>query len=649
MTPLFDDTETRTKSVTSSLVANDETTVMERKDRFLTAWNERFDGIEPPDLEFEDDSLLERRNLCVRTLHDAFSVIKSEGFLLNWISEILDIRDDNYEEPDLGRILHIIRAESTGKEFISKVENGDESPSSPNENPSQDEENVHRKSSHINQEGDFVIFDVCDTSEDIPEAANTEAKTAHVNTLVDESSGSTANAEENPCPDGGSELFKAITESGENENRAVVSDEGSTHDEEENIGQKLKECESASARDENLTTDRASEGSLESSKTPCNSCFSPDVMSESQPPEDSNEEGTLVEENRAECETSVSMIPSILIRPASRNENEPYGSESRTESQQDTEETPATGHELPALAEQENDEERSGHDSPADDNEASSSLCEPTVDESVREVNDAMSFLDTVEMSSSDEDSPCDDTILGMTRGEKSYGSDRFRSRKLDSIRSVGNASLLSMDSCVGAWALDVAASELHSADSSDENVVENQSTKPKRKSSEKKKTPLADGTKEFVFTKEGEHEDFVPIRPPRRSKRDRKYRSVDSPRRCIVGDDDVFKQEDEGYEGEPACINVCLWKIFCCHQNNLWIIVVTTNASTSFCSRLVVVVVVVISTIIISMHDHHHYHHHCYCHCHHGQCQYLRHPPCHHYWHHPQPTPMLPISLSAM
>ena len=182
---------------------------------------------------------------------------------------------------------------------------------------------------------------------------------------------------------------------------------------------------------------------------------------------------------------------------------------------------------------------------------------EGTIEESpdviIEVVDELISYLEGIEVGSSDEmegESPhaseFDEFMLfgGVIRPRKPLRS----RRQLDSVLSAGNVSLMSADSCVSPWAIDVAACEMQSADSSEQEdncdsseARPSEGTSPSLPSVESSKQPTGSSTP-------------PPVRPPRRSKTERRSRTLDSPK--ILGpmntdDDEVFGKDDKGYEGK--------------------------------------------------------------------------------------------------
>lgn len=180
---------------------------------------------------------------------------------------------------------------------------------------------------------------------------------------------------------------------------------------------------------------------------------------------------------------------------------------------------------------------------------------EESPDVIIKVVDELISYLETIEVVSSDElegESPpaseLDDFMLfgGLIRPRKPLRS----RRQLDSVLSAGNVSLMSADSCVSPWAIDVAASEMQSADSSEQEdnaccdsseARPSEGTSPSLPSVESSKQPTGSSTP-------------PPVRPPRRSKTERRSRTLDSPKTLgtmNTDDDEVFGKDDKGYEGK--------------------------------------------------------------------------------------------------
>lgn len=186
------------------------------------------------------------------------------------------------------------------------------------------------------------------------------------------------------------------------------------------------------------------------------------------------------------------------------------------------------------------------------DGESVEGRCEESMDDSpdviLGVVEDLISFLEGVEVISSDEfeaegESPTEpvegnDSVLfgGVIRPRKPKG---FR-RQLDSVMSVGNVSVLSSDSFVSHFAIDVAACEMQSADSSGDegNVLDE--TRPEASPGLLNEDPA----------KKQDASPPPPLRPPRRSKTERLSRTLVSPKRVAAisaDDDEVFGKAYEG------------------------------------------------------------------------------------------------------
>lgn len=182
---------------------------------------------------------------------------------------------------------------------------------------------------------------------------------------------------------------------------------------------------------------------------------------------------------------------------------------------------------------------------------------EGTIEESpdviIEVVDELISYLEGIEVVSSDDlegESPHasegDDYLFGgVIRPRKPLRS----RRQLDSVLSAGNVSLMSADSCVSPWAIDVAACEMQSADSSEqEDNASCDSSEARPSEGTSPSLPKVEATKQPATGSP------PPVRPPRRSKTEKRSRtSVESPKKLgPIGadDDEVFGKDDKGYEG---------------------------------------------------------------------------------------------------
>lgn len=171
-------------------------------------------------------------------------------------------------------------------------------------------------------------------------------------------------------------------------------------------------------------------------------------------------------------------------------------------------------------------------------------------------VEDLITYLEGVEVVSSDE---CETITEGESPEDPVEGNDQLmlfggviRPRKpfrkqLDSVMSVGNVSVLSSDSFVSNFAIDVAACEMQSADSSGDEGHEEREARPRPE--------VSPGLPCKVPEKEQNASPPPPVRPPRRSKTERSSRTLQSPKRvaAITADDDeVF---GKGFEGDDSVL----------------------------------------------------------------------------------------------
>ena len=178
------------------------------------------------------------------------------------------------------------------------------------------------------------------------------------------------------------------------------------------------------------------------------------------------------------------------------------------------------------------------------DNAEESEEVVPDTPDAIEVIGDLLSYLDTVEVISSDEeDTPRD--VMALKRLEAVKGT----RKQLTSVLST--ASTQSADSCIPPWSIDVAVAELGDSSDPEDTHSFGSHTAIDSKSSEKLSSLAGEICAEFNV------DDPLPVRPPRRNKSDRRsLRTITfEVQKLRIGDDEVFKPVDDGYEGK-AMIN---------------------------------------------------------------------------------------------
>lgn len=158
-------------------------------------------------------------------------------------------------------------------------------------------------------------------------------------------------------------------------------------------------------------------------------------------------------------------------------------------------------------------------------------------------VDDLISYLEGIELENS---SDGEDSAASEGSGQISYG---FRSKNGAVIRkkqlqsALSTASAISTDSCLSPYALDVAMSEIHSAESSDQDET----------------SSIGDNTVPKVIEGDVPTKPKPPAKPPRRRSKKGMVRAhtvgtpieVKTKSRGYSEEDEVFsKEEEEGYKG---------------------------------------------------------------------------------------------------
>lgn len=590
---------------------------MDYREAFLTAWREYHPKGKLPDTEFlqfcdcggdfaSDEHILERFNLCNRRLDDAISVIKSEGFILKWLKEVLKVNITKGRDLEIERVLNVFFPCETDQpvpcsqdiafppvaiEDVKKSVTCDFKKSSPHE----DEMKCPTNTSTLNEEcKDFrkdaeAIFPLGDESKLAVDGS-------------DEESCFNKNIQGMSGVDSG-KLFS----SGNNE---FDGEKSSSHE-----GINIAEGNKFST---NNSTEKESEYDVWLTRT--NDQRIPTGSSEDEELEMGDESRNLNyperkkpagHRNRALASVfsplakginkAKSKGKSYLTRPSDpkHKRHDSHGSttsgddvdlsdhaESKTSENLESEvlshstEVDVKSYDICAanqfyMADEDDsclapidcgshvDFTRQGFsennaldkkDLTSEEDRCKKEAIGEAPDVIIEVVDELISYLEGIEVVSSDDlegESPHasegDDFMLfgGVIRPRKPLRS----RRQLDSVLSAGNVSLMSADSCMSPWAIDVAVSEMQSADSSEQEDNGNDSSDfrpterafPSQPEKETSNQPKVEASP-------------PPIRPPRRSKTEKRSRTVGSPKKLgpfSAEDDDVFRRDERGYEGD--------------------------------------------------------------------------------------------------
>ena len=595
---------------------------MEQTEAFLSTWRKFSPQDKPPDTEFlqffvcdgersPNEQVLERMNLCYERLEHAISVIKSEGFVLKWLTEVLNVKDFNESDSELHNVVKIFypstsfdapfRAMDTAPKSVA-TEDGltsSEYPSSKNvangENSnlfvaSDVNEGRNKTISKIDEAGFTGEPHTFDGSEDekLQFGFNNIQEMAEVN------SGKLFSRENNEFDEQKSLLYDDNNTAEGNKllanNKPEERDE---HDVSQTIADEGRNLTCSESEDEETMEDHTHDVNFPEKVKPAGvknrmlaTVFSPLAKGINK----AKSKGKWRSPSGSKHRRSDSRDSATSGELEGDDVNLSHHTESKTYEDHDSEVLLDTGEIRIQLNDicptnQENMAAEGGGicldvNSPIDecrdvdltrqgipvnneekkDGESEESRCEETMDDSpdifLEVVDDLISYLEGTEVMSSDEfeaegESPHEepeegqDFMLfgGVIRPRKAQ---RFR-KQLDSVMSLGNVSVMSADSCVSPWAIDVAACEMQSADSSaeeDNALSEASETKPSPE--------VSPGLPSEEPTKKQESQSTPPpVRPPRRSKTERLSRTLESPKKLkakiSLGDDEVF---GKGYEG---------------------------------------------------------------------------------------------------
>lgn len=609
-----------------SFTEQQETT--DKREAFLTAWRNFFPTAKLPDTDFlqfcgcgsdsSNEHVLERFNLCKERLDNAINDIKREGFILKWLTEVLDVTDSRKSDSELDKVVNFffpstlsqpstnLHERNMDDSSIVVIQIGDEESEFNNFTEicllkSEDSDllsvcKLNEESKPISKETEAGFpLDECELNVDGSEKVKLEFGFNNKQGNSGAASGKLFSEENNEFGEEKSSLLDDIniaegnklsannnTEKGsENDVRLTrTNDEriptGSSEEEEieemEHESHELNSPEGekpAGIRNRTFATvfsplaKGINKARLKGKRHLARSSGPKHKRSDSHESTTSGDDVDLF--NHSESKT-FSKLDSEVLLDSDNAEVHVKSSSDICAANQESKATDSESCVAPSCrmdrdlvdfarqgTSENNDVEKK--DMNSQDDRCKEGTIEESPDVIIEVVDELISYLEGIEVVSSDEQelesppaSELDEFMLfgGVIRPRRPLRS----RRQLDSVLSAGNVSLMSADSCVSPWAIDVAASEMmQSADSSEQEdnascdyseARPSEGTSPSLPSEESSKRPVGDSTP-------------PPVRPPRRSKTERRSRTIDSPK--ILGpmnadDDEVFGKDDKGYEG---------------------------------------------------------------------------------------------------
>ena len=597
----------------------EEEETMDKREAFSTAWRNLYPNGKLPDTDFlqfcgcggdsaSNEHVLERFNLCKERLDNAINVIKSEGFILKWIAEVLNVKALDESDSDLDRVLNFFFPSTFGQRStdsheqdssIAVIQVGEGSEfHNFTEVPLPKTKGANLlNGSDLNEESKSIRKDVevgfpldepglaVDGSEDEIEfglnnkqgtsgaesgklfsRANNEfvEKKSSLHDDINIAEGNKLSANNNT--EKRSENDVSLTRT----NHERIPTGSSDEEESENMGDESREVNSperekpAGLKNRSLVTVLSplakgiNKAKLKGKRHLARSSGAKHKRSDSH---ESTTSGDDVDfSNHAESKSFEDVDSEVLLDAAEVR----VKSNDICTANQDNMAADADSCLAPSCridhdrvdftihgTSENNAVEKKGMNSQEDRCEGET--IEESPDVIIEVVDELISYLAGIEVVSSDElegESPHasegDDFLFGgVIRPRKPLRS----RRQLDSVLSAGNVSLMSADSCVSPWAIDVAASEMQSADSSEqEDNASCDSSEARPSEGASPSLPQVESSKQPA----GESTP-PPVRPPRRSKTERRSRTVESPKKLgPIGadDDEVFGKDDKGYEG---------------------------------------------------------------------------------------------------
>jgi len=601
--------------------------ILNKREVFLTAWRNLFPTAELPDTDFlqfcgcgsdsSSEHVLERFNLCKERLDNAINEIKREGFILKWLTEVLNVTDARKNDSELDKVVNLFFPNTLNQPSTYRHKQGMDDNSIIVIQVGGEESGFHNFTEvcSIKSEDDNFL-NVCNLNEKSkPISMETEAgfPLTEPELRVDGSEKVTVefgfnNKQGNSGAASGKLFSKDNNEFGE-EKSSLLDDinvaEGNKLSANNNT-EKGSENDVSLTRtnDERIPTGSSEEEEIEEMEDKTHELNSPEEekpagirnrtfatvfsplakginkarlkgkrhLARSSGPKnkrsDSHESTTSGDDadllDHAESKSIGELDSEVLLDNA---EVRVKPSNDICAAYQESKATDSEGCLAPSCridrdlvdftrqgASENNAVEKKDMNSQEDRCEQEETI-EESPDVIIQVVDELISYLEGIEVVSSDElegESPhaseLDDFMLfgGVIRPRKPLRS----RRQLDSVLSAGNVSLMSADSCVSPWAIDVAASEMQSADSSEQEdnascdsseARPSEGASPSLPSVESSKQPVGDSTP-------------PPVRPPRRSKTERRSRTTDSPKTLgplNTDDDEVFGRDDKGYEGK--------------------------------------------------------------------------------------------------
>ena len=593
---------------------------MDKREAFLTAWRSFFPTAKLPDTDFlhdcgndsSNEHVLERFNLCKERLDNAMNEIKREGFILKWLTEVLNVTDSRESDSELDKVVNFFFPST----FINQPSSGMDASIVVIQVGGEGSEFHNFTEVSLPKSEDSNVFNVCNFNEESkPISKETEARFPlnEPELKVDGSEKVTLefgfnNKQGNSGAASGKLFSEENNEFGE-EKSSLLDDiniaEGNKLSANNNTENRSEnDVRLTRTNDERIPTGSSEEEEIEEMEDDSHELNSPEGekpagirnrtfatvfsplakginkarlkgkrhLARSSGPKhkrsDSHESTTSGDDadfsNHSESKSFGKLDSEVLldnaeVRLKSSNDICAANQESKAaDSEGCLAPSCRIDRDLVDFSRQGTSEnnavEKKDMNSQEDRCEQEETI-EESPDVIIEVVDELISYLEGIEVVSSDElegESPhaseLDDFMLfgGVIRPRKPLRS----RRQLDSVLSAGNISLMSADSCVSPWAIDVAVSEMQSADSSEqEDNASCDSSEARPSEGASLSLPSVESSQQLVGGSTP-----PPVRPPRRSKTERRSRTTGSPKTLgplNTDDDEVFGKDDKGYEGK--------------------------------------------------------------------------------------------------
>ena len=620
---------------------------MDHREAFIAAWINIFPNIKPPSTEFlqfcgcggenrSQEQIFERINLCKERLDSALNVLKSEGFILKWLTGILHTKDVYQSDSELVKVLNMffpssfepwtMLMDTAPKSVTTEVATGTESTSVSNE-PNGNNSNL-LDNCDLNEERNKAISEVV-------EAGFVHGSEQALGGSEDEKSLELDFNNKRGMTGVPGKLFSSENNEFDEEECSLYDDQNTTegnkllsnnnteerveHDVRKTISREEENPTGSNPQDEQTVEEMSHESNSPDTEKPAGrkdrtlaTVFSPlskginkaipkgkwqlprsPLSSSKHRRNDSkgsaaSSEGDDFSSHHTESETPENLDSEVLSDDSEvriklndiylTNQADIMAGEGGGVCSGET--SPIERHgDVVDFRGQGNSEDIKENKSIESEGNARGETADDSSDVILEVVDELISYLEGIEVVSSDEfeaegESPHEEEeepefmlFGGAIRPRKPH-----RPRKqLGSVMSIGNVSLMSTDSCVAPWSIDVAASEMQSADSSGEEDNVSSETRPSPGTSPGCGLPNMESKEKLEAPSTP-----PPKRPPRRSKTERLSRTLETPKKLIKAsvsgddDDDVFgKGMSISYY---FCLKlVCHMVLFCHATNSTW------------------------------------------------------------------------------